>query len=160
MGPDQTVSGLATGGSLLLEREQELGLLQELLHADPGGLSRPVVIEGPAGIGKTRLLAELRQRAAAEGLRVRSAQGSDLEREFPYGVVRQLFEPVLSDPAARDRLLDQAAAPASSIFEALAPQAQTEGDVSFAALHGLYWLTINLAGWCCGAAICATPRSR
>jgi DNA-binding CsgD family transcriptional regulator len=145
MGPDQTVSGLATGGSLLLERERELTLLEQLLRVDPGGLSRPVVIEGPAGIGKTRLLAELRQRAAAEGLRVLAAQGSDLEREFPYGAVRQLFEPVLSDPEARDRLLDDAAAPAGSIFESLGPATQNDGDVSFAALHGLYWLTINLA---------------
>ena len=54
-----------------------------------------VVVEGTAGIGKSRLIGELRDRAADSGAVVLAANGSDLEREFPFGVVRQLFEPVL-----------------------------------------------------------------
>jgi hypothetical protein len=52
----------------------------------------PAIVEGPPGIGKTRLLAAAG--AAAEDLEVLRARASELERDFPFGVVRQLFEPV------------------------------------------------------------------
>jgi DNA-binding CsgD family transcriptional regulator len=137
-------SSPAPGRSLpLLEREHELALLEQLLTAGEG--AGPVVVEGPAGIGKTRLLAELRERAVGQGRTVVSAQGSDLEREFPFGVVRQLFEPVLAWPEMRARLFEGAAATAGSVFEPVAHATGAEGDASFPVLHGLYWLTINLA---------------
>jgi DNA-binding CsgD family transcriptional regulator len=77
---------------------------------------------------------------------VLAAHGSDLEREFPFGVVRQLFEPLLVAAAERERLLVDAAAAAGPVFESVHPEAAGGGDVSFAALHGLYWLTVNVAG--------------
>jgi DNA-binding CsgD family transcriptional regulator len=129
-------------GEPLLEREQEVGAFERLLGAEGSEL---VVVEGAAGIGKSRLLAELRRRAAAEGRRVLLANGSELEREFPFGVVRQLFEPALFEPGARERLLADAAGAARPVFESL-PDDDGGGDVSFAALHGLFWLTVNLAG--------------
>lgn len=89
------------------------------------------------------MLAELRERAAAAGVRVLSAHGSELERDFAFGVVRQLFEPILSDAATRDRLLVDAAASARPVFGT----PETGGaDATFAVLHGLYWLTVNVAG--------------
>ena len=69
------------------------------------GQGRLALIEGPAGIGKTRLLQEVRRLAAAEGARVLTARGSQLEREFGFGAVRQLFETALADPADRADLL-------------------------------------------------------
>ena len=63
------------------------------MGADGAPASRTVVIEGPAGIGKSRLIAELRDRATAHGVPILVANGSDLERDFPFGVVRQLFDP-------------------------------------------------------------------
>jgi hypothetical protein len=36
-------------------------------------------------------------RALADGKLVLSARGSELEREFPFAVVRQLLEPVVRD---------------------------------------------------------------
>jgi DNA-binding CsgD family transcriptional regulator/tetratricopeptide (TPR) repeat protein len=124
---------------VLFERESELQALDRAIDGLIQGDSATLLIEGPAGIGKTRLLGEVRGRAAANGIRVLSARGSELEREFPFGVVRQLFEPVLgngSEPA-----LSGAAAPARSVFEG------TEGDgeaAGFAILHGLFWLTLNV----------------
>jgi predicted ATPase len=140
------VVGSALGDAGLLEREQELSAFDALLDTGDGGGSGLVLIEGPAGIGKSRLIAELRERARAGSMNVLAAYGSDLEREFPFGVVRQLFEPLLAGPAERERLLGDAAAAARPVFEELEPGKAGGGDVTFAALHGLYWLTVNLSG--------------
>ena len=69
------------------------------------------------------------------------ARGSQLERTFGFGAVRQLFEPMLVDPERRERLLTGAAASARGVFDVLDEPA--EG--SFAVLHGLYWLAAGLA---------------
>ena len=135
------------GDSILLERERELASLEELIDdAATARQSRIAVVEGRAGIGKSRLLAATRERAVEGGLRTLSARGTELEREFPYGVVRQLFEPLRADPAEWERLLDGSAASALPVFEA--PPAAENGDAvrdaSFATLHGLFWLTVNL----------------
>ena len=100
-----------------------------------------MVIEGPPGVGKTRLLAEARRLAAERGLPVLGARGSQLERTFGFGAVRQLFEPVLVDPARRERLLSGAAGSARGVFDV--PDEPAEG--TFSVLHGLYWLTAGLA---------------
>ncbi len=139
-----TAEGSANGDTPLLERERELAALADALDQNRG-LPGPVLVEGPAGIGKSRLLGELTGRAGPLGVRTLAARGAHLERDFAFGVVRQLFEPVLADPAARERLLAGAAASAAPVFEAVAPPGAGAGDGSFAALHGLYWLAVNLA---------------
>src|SRR3712207_1936582 len=139
-------SRAATPTAPLLEREHELRMLEEMLRREDADAARLLVVEGAAGIGKSRLLEALRDRAADRGLRVLAARGSDLEREFAFGVVRQLFEPLVAGSADRARLLGGAAASAQPVFETVGPAAGAPGaDVSFAALHGLYWLTVNLA---------------
>jgi DNA-binding CsgD family transcriptional regulator len=122
----------------LVERESDLGALAELLDGLVDGRSRAVVIEGPAGIGKSRLLAALRDGAAGRGIRALAARGSELEREFPFGVVRQLFEPALVE-VGREAAFAGAAAGARPVFEGDADEGAT-----FAVLHGLYWLTLNV----------------
>jgi DNA-binding CsgD family transcriptional regulator len=122
----------------LVERESDLGALAELLDGLVDGRSRAVLIEGPAGIGKSRLLAALRDGAAQRGIRALSARGSELEREFPFGVVRQLFEPVLAE-VGRDVAFAGAAEAARPVLEGDAGEGAT-----FAVLHGLYWLTLNV----------------
>lgn len=123
----------------LVEREDDLGALAELLDGLVDGRSRAALIEGPAGIGKSRLLGALRDGAAARGIRVLTARGSELEREFPFGVVRQLFEPALAG-IGRDAAFEGAAAPARAVF---AGEADDEG-ATFAVLHGLYWTALNI----------------
>ena len=104
------------GGARLLEREGELEALDRAIAAAAAGHAGLVLIEGPAGIGKSRLLAEARRRAAASELLVLSARGGELERDFPFGVVRQLFEPHLVDDAVRARVLTGAAASGAAVF--------------------------------------------
>src|SRR5262249_46557403 len=125
--------------STFVEREREVALLRSLLADATAGEGRAVLVEGPPGIGKTRLLAEVRRHALASGALVLNARAGELEREFPYGVVRQLFEAVIGDPSE----LIGAAASARVVFSA--PGDEAGGDASFAALHGLYWVALNLA---------------
>ena len=86
----------------LLERAEELAVLDGAIAATRSAGGRLVMIEGPPGIGKTSLLSEGRARAAAAGFSVLQARGSELEAAFSFGVVRQLFEPVLTQ-AGPDR---------------------------------------------------------
>jgi hypothetical protein len=75
---------------------------------------------------------------------VLAARGSALEREFTFWTVRQLFDPVLVDPADRGRVLAGAAAGAARVFAAPDELADEQTAASFSALHGLYWLTANV----------------
>jgi DNA-binding CsgD family transcriptional regulator len=127
----------------LLERERELEALDGLIDATAAGDGRLLIVDGPAGIGKSTLLGGLRG-GAERRLRVLSARGSELEREFPFGVVRQLFETAVADPDQRERVLAGAATPASAVFAAPGENGEAAG-ASFATLHGLYWLALNLA---------------
>ena len=129
-------------GPELLDRDRELQAVDGLVAEAAEGEARLVLIEGAAGIGKTRLLSEARRRAEAAGMRALTARGSELEREFAFGVVRQLFEPVLGRNGERELLLAGAAESAEAVFAA--PVGEDAGDSSFAALHGLYWLAVNL----------------
>jgi DNA-binding CsgD family transcriptional regulator len=128
----------------LLEREGELAALRTAIGDVVEGRARMVMVAGSAGIGKTRLLAEARRLATEADVRVLVARGGELEREFAFGVVRQLFEgPVAGDPSA----LRGAAAPASEVFEpGEHPGDGFAEDPSFALLHGLYWVLVNLVG--------------
>ena len=99
----------------LLERDQELELLNALLGEVTGGQAHVVVIEGPAGIGKTRLIREARRIAADTRFRVLTARGALLERDFPFGVVRQLFEAEVT--SGEGQVLAGGAAPARAVFE-------------------------------------------
>src|SRR6478609_11154282 len=96
------MTGTAVTGPLL-ERSDELARIESALAEARTGRGTFVVIEGPAGIGKTALLAAARSAAADGGMRVLRSRGTELERDFAFGVVRQLFEPVLAEAAAGER---------------------------------------------------------
>src|SRR3954451_13294011 len=145
MGEDELIRKI--GPLRLLEREAELAALEAMLEAARVGDGRMVVVEGSAGIGKTRLLADVRALAQASAFNVLSARGGELEGEFAFGIVRQLFESSLSaaTPELRTELLSGAAKLSGSLF-ASAPTPAGEGaESSFAMLHGLYWLAANFA---------------
>jgi DNA-binding CsgD family transcriptional regulator len=135
-------AGTASGRGLY-EREVELTALSLALAAARSGTGGLVLIEGPAGIGKSRLLAEARAMAGAVGMTVLAARGVDLERDAPLGVAADLFTAALAAaPAAgRAELLSGQAALAAALFE---PGALPAADPS-ALVRGLYWLTANMA---------------
>ena len=71
-------------GHELLERDGELAVLAALVAQAADGDGRVGLIEGPPGIGKTRLVAAARQLASEAGMRCLSARGSPIERAFPF----------------------------------------------------------------------------
>jgi len=140
-----TAGPAAAGTPPLIERERELEAFAGVLRRTGDGGSSLVLIDGPAGIGKSRLVAALATAAEQRGIRVLLARAAHLERDFPFGVVRQLFESLLSDPRERERLLAGAAGSAAPVFDVVGGPSAAPGDGSFAALHGVYWLAANLA---------------
>ncbi len=139
---------MATGvEETLLEREAQIAALSGLLSEALGGDGRLALIEGPPGIGKTRLVAAARRLADEAGMRCLTARGSEMEQAFPFGVVRQLFEPVLATmgPAERSELF---AGPAGLVEHLLSGQGDPPAPDAagpFALYHGLYWLSANLS---------------
>ncbi len=158
---------------MLLEREPDLHRMQEAIRYAGSGAGGLLVIGGPAGIGKTALLQAACGMAERTGMRVLRARSSDLEQEFAFGVVRQLFEAPLTRASAEERsaLLHGAAALAGPLFEP-APAGQPDqpdrpggpedspepgppggarvtapapADRRFTLVHSLYWLTSNIA---------------
>jgi DNA-binding CsgD family transcriptional regulator len=133
---------------VLLEREHELAALRLALTEAGQGRGRMVLVEASAGFGKTSLLRVAAGMAAEMGFTCLRARAGELERDFAYGCVRQLLEPVVARASGpqRDRLFTGAAALAQPLFApaAAAPLAPP-ADTTFSMLHGLYWLLNNLA---------------
>lgn len=135
------------GTDPLLERGAELAALDRALTAtESGGDGRLVLIEGPPGIGKTALLERLKRRAAARNHRVLNAVGSEMESQFGFGIVRQLFGPTLRslDRAALTRLFTGPAALAAAIF-GMAEPGVIDATPTEASLYGLFWILVGLA---------------
>jgi DNA-binding CsgD family transcriptional regulator/tetratricopeptide (TPR) repeat protein len=131
----------------LIERAPELAQIDAVLQAAKGGEGGELVIAGPPGIGKTALLEAALARARRRELVTLSASAGELERHFPYGVVRQLFEPAVrrASEAERRRLFAGVAKVTAPLLlgEAQEP-AGVRDDTAFGLTHGFYWLLVNL----------------
>src|SRR5205085_628348 len=138
---------LVTTHGRLLERDAELEALRDAVGAAASGAGRVMLVEGPAGVGKSALLSAACNHTN-RGMRVLKATGSELEREYAFGAIRQMFEPLLAstpDPERR-RLLDGSAAPAEWVIgppsSAEVPRGRAEGG--FAVLQAIYWVLAKL----------------
>jgi DNA-binding CsgD family transcriptional regulator/RecA/RadA recombinase len=92
----QPAAGAGPGDDLV-ERDDELAALDAAIAGASSGAGRIVTIEGPPGIGKTRLVSAAVGRAAAAGFAVRRAGCSLLERGLAFGVAGQLLPEALAD---------------------------------------------------------------
>lgn len=135
------------GGRELLEREAEIRCLEALIKNTNAGSASVLLIEGPAGIGKSGLLEEAVTMAERAGMTVLSARGGELERDFAWGVARQLLErPVAAtERRRREALLAGAARHAAPVLGLARWDEPAVDDATFIATHGLYWLCVNLA---------------
>jgi DNA-binding CsgD family transcriptional regulator len=141
----------STGVQTLLEREDELALIDEVIDSAAEGGGSVTLVRGPAGIGKSELLSAAVSRSAGSGLETLAARGGEFERSFGFGLVRQLFASFLDDAHQRAALLQGAAglaAPALLVDTAGAAEekpAVPMGDPAAPIHHGLHWLVANLA---------------
>jgi len=109
----------------MLERDAELRALEVALEPAGSGLGTPVLLEGPAGIGKSRLLGTTTLQLAGElGLPCLRAR-AELEQELAFGVGRQLFASALLelDAGERERLITNLGAGAEALLTASGPPA-------------------------------------
>src|SRR5215831_18806753 len=129
---------------MLLERERELAALASALRQAERGRGGVVLVEAPAGLGKTSLLKAAGDAASEAGFACLRARASELERDFAYGCVRQLLEPAVAD-ASSSGLFEGAASLSQPLFApASARDLAPSADRAFSMLHGLYWLLNNL----------------
>jgi hypothetical protein len=149
------MAGAGEGGGVLPERRDELKRIGQCLRRAELGSGSALVVEGPAGIGKTALLAAAYHAPdyhapENKGFGWLRARGAELERGFAFGMVRQLVEPALAGAPTRERarLLDGPPGVAARLLD-LPGVSDRAGpvapDPSFAVLHGLYWLCANMA---------------
>lgn len=94
----------------LVGRHEELDFVEASLDAPSPG----VVVAGAAGVGKTRLLREVLQRAIGSGRPTAWAQATRSAREIPFGAVAHLLPPSLEAGGRRNLLRAAADAIASA----------------------------------------------
>jgi predicted ATPase len=124
---------------MLIDRTAEAETLARSLESVAAGTGAAVVIEGPAGTGKSALLDLAERRARDLGWLVRRAAHGPAERQFPFSVIRTLLEQPLraAEPETR-----RAAGPAGALL--------LDGDVPAAdatttIAHSLFWVCSALA---------------
>ncbi|MFB9909607.1 helix-turn-helix transcriptional regulator [Allokutzneria oryzae] len=134
-----------TGDELTLEREEERTRISAALDSATRGKGHVVVIEGRAGIGKTRLVQDTRELAKARGFGRLQAVGDALESAMAWGVVRQLVERSVSRYTGeiRERIL---AGPSGDALAALDAAAADPSEAELArTLHALWWVAVDLS---------------
>jgi DNA-binding CsgD family transcriptional regulator len=128
-----------------LERADELAHIRTALDAATRGEGRVVVIEGRAGMGKTRLINECRDQAKQRGFGRLQAVGDALESAMAWGVVRQMVERSVSRYSGeiREKIL---AGPSGAALKALDDAAHDPSEAELArTLHSLWWVAVDLS---------------
>ncbi|MGH2492108.1 MAG: AAA family ATPase, partial [Candidatus Limnocylindria bacterium] len=112
-GPKQApgrTRGLAGLGSAMVGRDTELAILDGLVSVVGAGRGRAACVIGEPGLGKTRLIGELRPRAGAAGLVWSEGRCVSYGRSLPYHLVGRLVRsfigvgPTADDAETREAL--------------------------------------------------------
>jgi len=82
---------VAPSTDALVGRQDEVARLAQALDAVIAGQSRVVLLDGEAGIGKSRLVSELARLARARGLVELQGAGQSIGRQTPYHAWRDVF---------------------------------------------------------------------
>jgi DNA-binding CsgD family transcriptional regulator len=107
---------------LLYDREAERSIIGELLDGARESRGGVLVIRGEAGVGKSALLDDARERAS--GMQVLSCAGIESESALPFAALHQLLRPVLHN-------LEQVPAPQASALQGALGVAAGRGDDRF-----------------------------
>ena len=116
-------------GAYVLERDTETTILGKLISGAAGGRGSLVAIEGPAGIGKTRLLAHARQLATNSGWRVLDTRCTPMSSAIGNCVLRDWFGPMAHRAGAGVHPFD---GPGRALFELADGHERSIGDLTYA----------------------------
>ena len=135
---------------MLLGREQELLVIDDLLAAARLGKSSPLVIRGEPGIGKTALLEHAT--AHATSMQLLSARGVEFEADLPFAGLHELLRPALGSidqlPPVHSSALRSSLGLGDRIeADRLIVGAAVLGLISAHAEKGPLLLTIDDANW-------------
>lgn len=137
-------AGLTT--PVALERELELGRIRAAFEDAAGGHGRLVVIEGPPGIGKTRIVEEARTLAKSLGFARMKAVGEEPEQGIGWGVMRQLVERSILrySGEVREAILAGPAGRALEAIDAAGSGGPSDADLA-STMHALWWVAADLS---------------
>jgi DNA-binding CsgD family transcriptional regulator len=107
----------------LIGREAEVGALEECLHQAAFGHRGVALVCGEAGIGKSRLVAELQRSAEALGFQLLSGQCFPSDRSCPYGPLFDLMRSFLA-PLSSAEIVTALGSSMRVLFPLLPEQAQ------------------------------------
>src|SRR5947199_2693178 len=82
-------------------RAAETVVLDDAIDRAASGRLAVVLIDGEAGIGKTRLLQDALEAARGRGLQVAAGRAAELEQVRPFGLVAAMFGCTRSAPDPR-----------------------------------------------------------
>src|SRR5215210_2617997 len=124
----------------LVGRRDELRRFDDALDGLAAGAAGAIEVTGAAGIGKTRLLAEVAARADARGYIVLRGAAADLERDIAFWVFLDALDEYVEsvEPRRLSNLSEEVATELARVFPSLAHL----GRAGAMGLQGeRYWMT-------------------
>lgn len=118
---------------VMVGRSVELAVLDAALHRADGGEGRLVVVEGDAGIGKTRLVDSFARAAAERGVRVPVGYCPPLVDDVPYAPILDILRGLDASPASA-RIRDR-----GRFFRRVADLLAGQGETTVAVVEDLHW---------------------
>lgn len=118
---------------VMVGRSVELAVLDAALHRADGGEGRLVVVEGDAGIGKTRLVDSFARSAAERGVRVPVGYCPPLVDDVPYAPILDILRGLDASPTSA-RIRDR-----GRFFRKVADLLSGQGTTTVAVVEDLHW---------------------
>lgn len=98
---------------VLIGRETHLEMMEQVLVQARTGQGQTILVAGEAGRGKSRLSAEFKTRAIAQGWRCVQGNCYETERNLPYAPIAEILQDLDQIPAYLTPLLSRTSNPAS-----------------------------------------------
>src|SRR5215210_3918650 len=113
-----------------------MAIARDMLSQARSGHGAILVVEGPAGIGKSSVLDAIA--AGTERFQIARARPVELEREHAFGVVRTLFEPLL--PSLSEASASALAAGPGAAARRILEDSDRAAGTTQSTFFGLFWL--------------------
>ena len=106
-----------------------------------------LLVEGPAGVGKSSLLQAARESAAAAEISVLSARGDELAHAAAWAIARELLAPAVAGLSSemREQILSGPGAPAADVLGDGPVEEWSAPDQAFRLAYALTWVVVGLA---------------